>query len=82
MSQSKTESFIEVFVNTLAGFCITFTIGPFIYDFVKIQVTMYQNFEATAYFTILSILRGYVLRRFFNNLAVVKLFLTKLLKRK
>jgi membrane protein implicated in regulation of membrane protease activity len=65
--QTKKSSIIESIVNTLSGLLITLIFSPFIYGLVGIKYTFSQLGLATILFMILSIARGYVIRRFFNK---------------
>jgi uncharacterized protein YacL len=66
--QSKWHSFVEAVVNTVVGLLIamlaTYTICR-VYD---IPITTRNNFIITFWMTVLSVVRSYVLRRFFNRL--------------
>ena len=60
-------------VETLIGTAIGFVVSVCIWEWVikpgwNIHTEFAQNLEITALFTVASILRGYVVRRFFNHL--------------
>jgi membrane protein implicated in regulation of membrane protease activity len=65
--QTKKNSILESITNTTIGVLITFIFSPIIYDMVGIEYTYSQLGMATILFTILSIVRGYIVRRFFNK---------------
>jgi membrane protein implicated in regulation of membrane protease activity len=65
--QTKKHSILESITNTTIGVLITFIFSPIIYDMVGIEYTYSQLGMATILFTILSIVRGYIVRRFFNK---------------
>lgn len=65
--QTKKGSFIEALVNTLVGFLITLLFSPAIYWACGVSMKATQMGMVTILFTLLSIARGYVIRRFFNN---------------
>lgn len=65
--QTKKGSFIEALVNTLVGFLITLLFSPVIYWVCGVSMKVTQMGMVTLLFTLLSIARGYVIRRFFNN---------------
>jgi len=65
--QSKTVSLIEALTNVGIGFFIAFFGALVIYPFVGMQSPIGTYFEVTVYFTVLSILRAYFVRRFFNG---------------
>jgi hypothetical protein len=66
--QSKKFSLFESIVNTLIGFMISLVAQLIIYPAMNIDVTFLQNIKITLLFTSISILRGYVIRRFFNGM--------------
>jgi hypothetical protein len=72
MNQSKIESLIEAVVNTCIGFVITITFLPIVNKICGIQMSGSQMGISTLLFTIISVLRGFVIRRFFNNLHWLK----------
>lgn len=66
--QSKKYSFIESLTNVFIGLIISFLVQLAIYPILNIEVKLHQNIIITLVFTVVSILRGYVLRRFFNKI--------------
>lgn len=65
--QSKLGSLIEVALNTLIGFCISLVANAAILPmFGHGHPTLLNNLGMTAAFTALSLVRSYVLRRWFN----------------
>jgi uncharacterized protein YacL len=64
--QTKKYSFLESIVNTTVGFVIALLMQIIVYPIMNIPVTLNQNIILTFLFTILSIARGYVIRRWFN----------------
>lgn len=68
MEQTKKLSFIESVTNTFIGFVITLLISPAIYWLCDVNITYTKMTLTTLLFTIVSILRNYVIRRWFNNL--------------
>ncbi len=65
--QTKTGSFIESITNTFVGFLITLIASPLFYWIAGVKISGGQIGILTLLFTILSIARGYVVRRFFNK---------------
>lgn len=65
--QTKKHSIFESITNTIIGLLTTLIFSPVIYGLVGIKYTYSQLGMATVLFTILSIIRGYIIRRFFNN---------------
>jgi membrane protein implicated in regulation of membrane protease activity len=67
MSQTRVESLIESSVNIASGFIISLIVWSYIVVPIwDIPVSMSENLQITALFTIVSIIRSYVWRRFFN----------------
>lgn len=64
--QTKTQSMIEVLSGTAFGFLIALLSQVFIMQHYGIQTTLAQDAWITVFFTGVSILRGYAVRRFFN----------------
>ncbi len=68
MQQRAALSFLESVTSTLAGFLISFAATPLVLSLFGLPVvTAAQNFGITGVFTVISILRGYVIRRAFNR---------------
>lgn len=65
--QSKKASLIEAIVNTFIGFLITLVVSPIIYYIVGTKMSAYQLGLANILFTIISVIRNYVIRRCFEN---------------
>ncbi len=65
--QTKKQSFIESLVNVTIGFLITITSLYIIFPMLGIENHSGKNILITIYLTVLSILRNYVLRRYFNK---------------
>lgn len=67
MKQTKLESLLESLVNTASGFVVSLLVWSWIVVPVwKIPVSMGQNLAITALFTVVSVIRSYIWRRFFN----------------
>lgn len=66
MSQSKLESFIETCINTAIGYVVALLSQLLVFPLVGIHVPFSTNLEIGAWFTLISIARGYVIRRWFN----------------
>jgi hypothetical protein len=77
--QTKLESFIEACINTIIGFTITIVCLPVVNWICDIEMNASQMGLSTFIFTIISVLRGYVIRRFFNNMYRLKYIIKKLL---
>lgn len=67
MQQSKLESFIESCINIGSGYFVALFIWVVVVRNVwDIQVSMIDNFTITFMFTVVSVIRSYFWRRFFN----------------
>ena len=67
MKQTKKQSIIESIVQTTIGMIVSLCIQLVIYDVLNIKVTFTQNLIITFVFLVSSIIRGYIIRRIFNN---------------
>ena len=65
--QSKLESLYEASTNVFIGFVIAFISQLVFFPIVGIEVTLDQNFILTILFTLVSIIRTYIIRRYFNK---------------
>lgn len=65
--QSKKSSLIESIVNTFVGLVINIIVSPVIYWITGVTMNMYQLSGTAVLFTIVSIVRNYIIRRFFNK---------------
>ena len=72
MAQTKLESAIEVVVNVLIGYVVATVSQIMIFPLFGIFLPLSDNLLIGAYFTAISIVRGYVVRRFFNRDSVAK----------
>lgn len=66
--QSRLMSLVETTTNILVGLVISFLSQIVIFKLYDVHLSTQQNAEITLYFTIISILRSYALRRFFNSI--------------
>lgn len=65
-SQSKIESFVETSINTAIGYVVALISQLLVFPLVGIDVPFSTNLEIGAWFTVISVARGYVIRRWFN----------------
>lgn len=72
MGQSKLNSFIESTINVLIGFIIALLAQMIVFPLYGIETSFESNFQIASIFTIVSIVRGYFFRRFFNWIETVK----------
>ena len=68
MKQSKKHSALESITNVVIGLIMSIVTQMILYPILDIPVTFSQNLIITAVFFVLSFVRGYVIRRFFNRL--------------
>jgi len=67
MKQTRLESLLEVVVGTAAGFLVSMVTWQLIaWPLFGYRVTLWDNLLISAIFTVVSIARQYVFRRFFN----------------
>ena len=67
MTQSKLASFYEAVFSTAIGFGLSFVLGQIVFPLYGFAMSIATNFQITLIFTVLSIARGYVIRRWFNG---------------
>lgn len=70
MSQTKKQSFIESITNVAVGYGVALLSQIVIFPYFGIKVSLRQNMVIGCFFTVISILRSYVLRRIFNFITV------------
>lgn len=66
--QTKLGSFVEAWANIAVGFGINFTANMLVLPIFGFQVTASDAFGIWIIFTVISLVRSYVLRRWFNGL--------------
>lgn len=66
MSQSKTMSMIETVTNVGLGYLIAIGTQMVIFPWFDIHTTVTDNMIIAAVFTVISVIRGYIVRRAFN----------------
>jgi hypothetical protein len=64
--QTCTQSLFETLVNTAIGYLISLATTVVVFPLLGINVPMHTNLAVVSIFTIVSIARGFALRRFFN----------------
>lgn len=65
--QTKRQSLIETVTSTLIGLAVSFLTQIIVFPMYNLEVNFNQNLQITAIFTVVSILRGYSVRRLFNK---------------
>lgn len=68
MSQTKRMSVVESMVNLAVGMIVALISQIVIFGLYDIPVNLSQNIEMTAWFTVVSFVRSYCLRRMFNRM--------------
>ena len=67
MMQTKYQSLIESFTNILIGYLTALLSQVLIFPLFDIYVTFQDNLLIGLYFTIISLIRSYLVRRYFNK---------------
>lgn len=68
MSQSRRASFVEACINTGIGFGINYTANLLIFPLFGMHISPTANVLLGLIYTIISVVRGYVIRRWFNGM--------------
>lgn len=71
-SQSKKHSVLEAASNVLVGFFIAVTTQVVVFPWFGIHIPLHDNFLIGALFTLVSLVRSYCLRRWWNWVHVNK----------
>ena len=67
MRQSKLESILEIGLGTLSGMVVAFLVVQGLEPFMEYTMSPSDNVLLTSILTITSLLRKYIIRRFFAN---------------
>lgn len=65
--QSRIESLLEALTNVAVGFLVALVSQMLIFPLYGIHVPASTNIQITVWFTFISILRSYLLRRLYNR---------------
>lgn len=65
--QTKFQSFIESTVNILIGYFTALFSQFLIFPLFNIDIPIQDNLLIGLYFTLISLVRSYLIRRYFNN---------------
>lgn len=68
MQQSRLGSLIEALFNVLIGFSINFAANLVILPMFGYTPSLWDNFQIGMLYTVVSIARSYVIRRWFNSM--------------
>jgi len=66
MNQSRLGSFFESLINVVIGYLVALASQLIVFPLVGIHVDFSTNLEIGAWFTLISIIRSYLIRRYFN----------------
>jgi hypothetical protein len=61
-------SMIEVATNIVIGLVVSFISQIAVFKLYDIHISVTQNIEITIWFTVISIIRSYLIRRWFNSM--------------
>ena len=64
--QSRWMSFVEAVTNIVVGYGLAVLTQIIVFPFFGLRTTLVENLLIGGLFTIVSLVRGYVLRRLFN----------------
>jgi putative flippase GtrA len=65
--QSKSHSFIESIVNVLVGYSVAVASQIVIFPMFGVDIPLASNLIMALWFTVISVVRSYILRRFFTK---------------
>jgi membrane protein implicated in regulation of membrane protease activity len=67
MNQTRLGSLIEAFFNIVIGYWINFLGNMLILPLFGFHITLSQNLQIGLLFTVISVARSYLVRRYFND---------------
>ena len=65
--QSKKESLIETLTSVFVGWLIGVILNMLVLPLFDYNITVIDSLWVSLIFTVVSVIRGYVIRRFFNS---------------
>jgi hypothetical protein len=65
--QTRLESFIETIINILIGYVVAICSQLLIFPYFGINLPLSTNLAMGGFFTVISIARSYLVRRYFNS---------------
>lgn len=68
MNQTRLGSLIEVCINIAIGFAINWVANMFVMPLYGFEITGGQAFTMGLIFTVISVARSYIIRRWFNTM--------------
>ena len=66
--QSKLGSMLEAIANVVVGIIVSLISQLVIFGAYGIHISLVENMQMVGYFTLISLVRSYLLRRLFNRL--------------
>lgn len=66
--QTKIQSLIEAWANVVVGYLVAIASQLLVFPLFGIHIPLSSNLAIGAWFTVISLVRSYVLRRWFNGL--------------
>ena len=66
MEQTKTGSLIESIINIFIGYIVALVSQILIFPIFDINISFSENLLIGAWFTLISLVRSYIIRRWFN----------------
>ena len=67
MNQTRLGSLYEALINVMIGFTINFVANMLIFPLFGLHISLSDNFLLGCLYTIISVARSYVIRRWFNG---------------
>lgn len=65
--QTRKQSFIEAATNVIIGYVVAVMSQIIVFPMFGVKSTISQNIKIGLIFTVISLARSYLLRRYFNN---------------
>lgn len=65
--QTKKQSLSESITNIIIGYIVALISQLIVFPVVGVESTFSQNIKISLYFTVISLVRSYVIRRYFNS---------------
>jgi hypothetical protein len=81
MKQSKIDSVLEAITNIMIGAGIALTAQLIWFPLIGKEFTFTENLATTAFFTLISFIRSYGVRRIFNGKSIYNSLKTKFVKK-
>ena len=69
MHQSKKDSLVEAITSNIASIALVFLTQMYLFPYLDIHISPVANLKVTLAIGVVTTLKSYLLRRYFNNLA-------------